>query len=137
MVVQNNQHENINPIIVAMKDTGVLNTKKVSDKYHTFGDLYDHRNYLFSVICSQNKDKSWKSKKHFDEENDPMFNGDFVVGINTPLGVVSYHCKLEFWDLFDDVKEIPNAPEYDGCTQDETFARLRSLASESKHESEF
>jgi len=30
-------------------------------------------------------------KKHFNEENVPMFNGCFIVGINTPEGVATYH----------------------------------------------
>jgi hypothetical protein len=120
------QHENINGIISEMKKTKILNTKEVSDTHHTFGDLYIQRLYLVSIICAQNKDIAWKSKKHFDEENDPMFNGDFVVGLNTPAGPASYHFKLEFWDLFD-VKEIPNAPKYDGYTSFEALERLRSI----------
>ena len=116
----------INSIIVGMKDAQILNTKKVSDKWHTFGELYLQRLYLFSIICNQNKDIAWKSKKHFDEENDPMFNGDFVVGLNTPEGPASYHLKLEFWDLFD-VKEIERAPAYDGYTPLEALRRFRSI----------
>lgn len=121
-----NQHESINSIIATMKDAKVLNTKKVSDKYHTFGELYVQRMYLFSIICSQNKDIAWKSRKHFDEENDSMFDGDFIVGMDTPNGSASYHCKMEFWDLFD-VREIPFAPKYDGYTPMEALERFRSI----------
>lgn len=120
-------HEPLNEIIVTMKKAGVLNVKKISDGNHTFGDLYKQRAYLFSVICYQNIDFAWKSKKHFDEENDPMFNGDFVVGITTPLGEVSYHFKLEFWDLFEDIKELDRAPRYDGYSPEEALVRIRSL----------
>ena len=120
------KHESINKVIAAMKEAEILDTKKVSDKWHTFGDLYMQRLYLFSIICSQNRDISWKSKKHFDNENDPMFNGDFIVGINTPMGPASYHFKLEFWNLFD-VEEVPNAPRYDGYTPQEALERLRSI----------
>ncbi len=121
-----NSHESINKIIETMKDNNILNTKKVSDKYHTFEELYIQRIYLFSIICNQNKQLAWKSKSHFDEENDPMFNGDFIVGLNTPKGPAAYHCKLEFWDLFD-VLEIPKAPEYDGYTFEEVLERLMSI----------
>ncbi|NLL02077.1 MAG: hypothetical protein GX265_03545 [Mollicutes bacterium] len=124
--MENNTHEYINGIIVEMKDAHLLTTKKVSDKHHTFGDLYLQRTVLFSIICNQNKDIAWKSKKHYDEVNDPMFNGDFVVGLNTPEGIMSYHIKLMYWDLFD-VPEIPNAPKYDGYTPDEALLRLRSI----------
>lgn len=124
--MENNSHENINAIIENMKDAEILNTKKVSDKWHTFGELYMERLCLFSIICSQNKDIAWKSRKHYDEENDPMFNGDFIVGLNTPEGPASYHFKTEFWDLFD-VKEIPNALKYDGYTSQQALERFRSI----------
>jgi len=118
--------QSINEIIIGMKDAQILNTKKVSDKWHTFGELYMQRMYLFSIICSQNKDIAWKSRKHFDEENDPMFNGDFVVGLNTPKGSASYHFKIEFWELFD-VPEISRAPEYDEYTPMEALERFVSI----------
>jgi hypothetical protein len=124
--MENNAHENINAIIASMKDSKILDTKKVSDKWHTFGELYIQRLYLFSIICSQNKDIAWKSKKHFDEENDPMFDGDFIVGLNTPKGPASYHFKMDFWDLFD-VQEIPNSPRYDGYTPQQALERFRSI----------
>jgi hypothetical protein len=124
--MKNNAHENINAVISTMKDAKILDTKKVSDKWHTFGELYTQRLYLFSIICNQNQDIAWKSKKHFDEENDPMFNGDFIVGLYTPEGPASYHFKMEFWDLFD-VQEIPNAPQYDGYTPQEALERFKSI----------
>ncbi|NCC71035.1 hypothetical protein EOM09_05625 [bacterium] len=55
-----------------------------------------------------------------------MFNGDFIVGLNTPKGPASYHFKTEFWDLFD-VKILENAPEYDGYTPDEALERFISI----------
>lgn len=125
------QHDNINSIISTMKDANILNTKKVSDKYHTFGELYIQRIYLFSIICNQNKEIAWKSRKHFDEENDPMFNGDFIVGLDTPMGPASYHCKIEFWDLFE-VQEIDYAPKFDGYTPMEALERLRSILDHQK-----
>jgi hypothetical protein len=58
--MENNSHESINAVIASMKDANILNTKKVSDKWHTFGELYIQRLYLFSIICSQNRDIAWK-----------------------------------------------------------------------------
>lgn len=122
----NEAHENINGIISEMKDAEILDTKKVSDKWHTFGDLYMQRLYLFCIICNQNKEIAWKSKKHFDEQNDPMFDGDFIVGLNTPEGLASYHFKMGFWEIFN-IPEIPNAPKYDGYSPLQALERLRSL----------
>ena len=38
--MENNVHENINAIIANMKDSNLLDTKKVSDTHHTFDELY-------------------------------------------------------------------------------------------------
>lgn len=126
----NEAHENINGIISEMKDAEILDTKKVSDKWHTFGDLYMQRLYLFCIICNQNKEIAWKSKKHFDEQNDPMFDGDFIVGLNTPEGPASYHFKMGFWEIFN-IPEIPNAPKYDGYTSQEALERFLSIIDDS------
>jgi hypothetical protein len=95
----------------------------ISDGYHTFNELYHHRTVLFSVICNQNKDKAWKSKKH---DNGSMYDGMFIVGIETPLGQCTYHVDIEHWELFK-VKELPNAPKWDGHTPNDVLIRLLSL----------
>lgn len=82
-----------------------------SDGYHTFNELYHHRAILFSVICNQNKEIAWKSKQHHDGS---MYDGMFIVGVETPQGQYSYHYDIEpYWDIFN-VKELEFAPEWDG-----------------------
>ena len=120
-----NSVEGINKQIVDLKNNGV-STKNISDVYHTFRTLYEQRMVLFSALCNSNPNISWKSKKHFDEENDPMFNGDFVAGINTPNGVATYHFKLQYWDMFQ-VQELDRAPRYDGYTPEDVMDRIKSL----------
>ena len=117
--------EIINQEILKLKAMGEK-VKDISDGNHTFADLYLQRMHLFSVICSCYPELAWKSKKHFDEENDPMFNGCFIVGINTPEGIATYHFKLEYWDEFP-VKEIDHAPQYDGYSPEIVLARVKSL----------
>lgn len=86
--------------------------------------LYHHRAILFSVICNQHKELAWKSKFHHDGS---MFDGMFIVGVNTPQGQATYHYNIKpYWDYFD-VTELPNAPEWDGHTPDDALKRLRSL----------
>lgn len=99
-----------------------LKSGELSDGYHTFNELYHHRAVLFSMICNQNKEFAWKSKKHHDGT---MYDGMFIVGINTPKGQYSYHYDLNLWDLFD-VKELENAPEWDGH-KPQDIDRLKSL----------
>lgn len=101
------------------------NIENVSDGYHTFGELYYHRMVLFSVICNTFKEISWKSKLHSDGT---MFDGYFIVGINTPKGQYTYHYELKYWDIFN-VEELEKAPEYDGH-KPEDIARLLSLIKE-------
>lgn len=87
-----------------------IKTGELSDGYHTFNELYYHRAVLFSIICNEHKDVAYKSKKHHDGT---MYDGMFIVGINTPQGQYSYHYDLNVWSMFD-VPELEFAPEWDG-----------------------
>ena len=94
-----------------------------SDGYHTFNELYYHRTVLFSIICKLNLDLAWKSKLHNDGT---MFDNMFIVGINTPDGQYTYHCEMEYWWLFDGIKELEKAPPFDGH-KPQDIIRLYSL----------
>lgn len=117
--------QEINSLI--QKEKGNINVKDVSDGHHTFGELYKNRIMLFCTLCNCNPDISWKSKKHYNEEIDPMFDGDFIAGINTPEGIATYHIKLEFWDLFH-IPELDRAPQYDGYDNGTVLQRIYSLS---------
>lgn len=107
------------------------NIGEFSDGYHTFNELYHHRAILFAVICDQFKDLAWKSLNHSDND-EPMYDGMFIVGINTPQGPASYHYNIEpYWDMFD-VKELPKAPEWDLHTPDDAIKRIYSLVEDNK-----
>ena len=112
----------VNKLILEGKEQG-FSTKGISDKWHTFGELYYHRMILTYLILKTYPDLSWKSKQHHDGT---MFDDSFIVGINTPKGQYSYHYNLKFWELFDKIKEIEKAPEYDGHKPDDVD-RLLSL----------
>lgn len=102
-----------NKDISNMKSVGLINTKDISDGYHTFGQLYHDRAILFAVICNTYKDKAWKSKLH---DDGTMFDDMFIVGVETPQGQYTYHYHIDpYWDMYD-VKEVEFAPEYDGHT---------------------
>lgn len=113
--------DKINKLILEGKEQG-FSTKGISDKWHTFGDLYYHRMILTYMILKNYPSLSWKSKQHHDGT---MFDDSFIVGINTPKGQYSYHYDLEYWNLFD-VRELDKAPEYDGHAP-EDITRLLSL----------
>ena len=72
-------------------------TGETSDGYHTFNELYHHRAVLFSVIVRDHPDLAWKSKLHHAGD---MFDGMFIVGIETPAGQATYHYDIDpYWDI--------------------------------------
>jgi hypothetical protein len=103
----------------------VENIGEISDGSHTFNELYMHRTMLFATICNTYKNDAWKSWKHNHEENFPMYEDYFIVGVNTPEGQYSYHCHKDWWDKFE-VPELEEAPAFDGHQPDDVD-RLLSL----------
>ncbi|MBQ9000499.1 MAG: hypothetical protein IJ087_01445 [Eggerthellaceae bacterium] len=98
---------------------------ETSDGYHTFNELYHHRAVLFSVIVANNRGLAWKAKKHHDGT---MYDGMFIVGIDTPWGQASYHYDIDpYWEMFD-CMELVYAPIWDGHTPDEAIERIGKLA---------
>ena len=105
-------------------DTESVITGETSDGYHTFNELYHHRAVLFSVIVKAFKDKAWKSRKHHDGT---MYDGMFIVGVETPYGQATYHYDMEpYWEMFC-CKEIERAPEWDGHTPAQAIERIGKL----------
>lgn len=94
----------------------------VSDGSHTFNELYYHRMMLFAVICNTYKERAWKSLRHHDGT---MYDGYFIVGIETPKGQYSYHYHVDNWDMFD-IKVLSYAPIWDGH-EPKDIDRLLSL----------
>ena len=112
---------------------GPVITGDTSDGYHTFNELYHHRAVLFSVIVRDHADLAWKSKAHHDGT---MYDGMFIVGIETPQGQATYHYDIDpYWDMFE-CKELDRAPEWDGHTPDEAIARIATLGAGTCHEVE-
>lgn len=97
---------------------------ETSDGYHTFNELYHHRAVLFSVIVANLHGIAWKSKLHHDGT---MYDGMFIVGIDTPWGQASYHYDVDpYWDMFW-CMELERAPEWDGHTPADAIERIGLL----------
>lgn len=123
-MIFNNQKEfsdKINELILQGKEQG-YSTKDISDKWHTFQELYYHRMILFFTILETYPAISWKSKLHHDGT---MFEDSFICGIETDEGQYTYHYDLKYFDMLN-VKELENAPEYDGHKPSD-IGRLLSL----------
>ncbi len=110
--------------VVEIPESGIEN---LSDGYHTFNELYHHRAVLFSVICNSMPDKAWKSKLH---DTGDMFEGMFIVGIETPEGQATYHYDIKpYWDMFK-VKELEKAPKWDGHTPQDAIDRISKMSAD-------
>lgn len=122
--------------ISVMQNHGILfrertdETDEVSDGFHTFGELYDHRRALTAVLAgaAASAGDSWRSKAHHPDD-DPMFEGGyFIVGIKLPTGTITYHYELTHWDDFAATPELEHAPKWDGAAPSATVDRLLELA---------
>ena len=99
-------------------------TGDTSDGYHTFNELYHHRALLFSVICNDRPEMAWKARKHHDGT---MYDGMFIVGIQTPEGSATYHYDVDpYWTIFN-VPEREFAPVWDGHTPAQAIERIGRL----------
>ena len=99
-------------------------TGETSDGYHTFNELYHHRAVLFSVIIKAFSGKAWKAKKH---EDGSMYDGMFIVGVETPDGQATYHYDIDpYWEMFK-CRELEYAPKWDGHTPQEAIERIGKL----------
>lgn len=99
-------------------------TGDTTDGFHTFNELYHHRAVLFSFIVTCFPGASWKSMRHHDGT---MYDGMFIVGIDTPAGPATYHYDVDpYWDMFP-CRVLDRAPEWDGHTPAQAIERINSL----------
>jgi hypothetical protein len=104
-------------------------TGDISDGYHTFDELYEHRHALFLAlarrIAGSRPDRIWRSKLHHDGSS---FTGWFIMGIDRlPGEQVTYHLPMRFWDGVEFAIELDRAPEWDGHSSVDVLARLERL----------
>lgn len=104
----------------------------VTDGYHTFKELYDHRHLLYIALCKTMTTHDelcavpvWRSKSHSDGT---MFEGMFILGIGEEPGKqITYHLPLSLWDQTSFAKNYETAPEWDGHTPEDVLNRLVTL----------
>ncbi len=107
-----------------------MNTKQIpceigdiSDGYHTFDELYQHRHLLFINVALAHRDTAFKTWKNDKGEE---WKGWFILGINTKFGQITYHVPEQYWS-FVDVKEVECNADYDNHQQEEVLDRLYAL----------
>lgn len=107
---------------------------EVTDGYHTFDELYDHRITLFITLARilkedcggiYSEDFVWRSKLHDDGSS---FDGWFILGLNKNHGrQMSYHIPLSRWDETNFAETLEKAPKFDGHTSADVLERLKTL----------
>ena len=118
------KYDALNAAIDLINNPSQLVTGDTSDGYHTFNELYHHRAVLFSVIVKAFQEKAWKARLHHDGT---MYDGMFIVGIDTPEGQASYHYDIDpYWHMFE-CREMERAPEWDGHTPAQAIKRIGKL----------
>lgn len=99
-------------------------TGKVSDGFHTFDELYEHRSALFLGLMKMRPGLSWYADKH---EDGSMFDDMFIVGMTLPAGQVTYHLNIDPWR--EAVRKThacykERAPHWDGHSSEDVVERL-------------
>lgn len=98
----------------------------VSDWYHTFGELYEHRIHLYIAYCKLlNKDKRFskviKSKTHFDWS---VREWRFIIQTYHFWKQISYHLPDKYRDTCKFVRTRKRADERDWHTSQDVLDRL-------------
>lgn len=101
----------------------IENVGKVSDNYHSFDELYDHRCHLFIALMRSNHGISWRAVSHADGT---MFPDWFIAGMNLPAGTISYHLPQWMWKMLGGcrITTLNLAPKWDGHTPEMVIERL-------------
>lgn len=104
----------------------------ISDGYHTFNELYQHRIVNFMALCrfvniqyvDSPEHRIWKSRKHSDGS---VWDGWFILGIGTAPGEqITYHLPGKYWDLCE-FEALEQAPDFDGHTSADVLERISKL----------
>ncbi len=97
---------------------------KVSDGYHTFEELYNHRCTLMVALMLSNREKSWWSEYHDDGSR---FEGWLIVGMDLPHGPITYHIPEKWKPDLARITHCVRAPKWDGHKSVDVVERLEGF----------
>src|SRR5258708_253160 len=90
----------------------------ISDGYHTFDELYEHRCLLFLNLCLKDRfSRFWR----------PDFEGWFCLYLETPSGQISYHLPNKFLSIVEQKIPRDDGHSFDGHTSQDVAFRLREI----------
>jgi len=97
-------------------------TGSISDGYHTFDELYEHRHALFLTVMQQ----SFLQGGYTWVDLDPNTPGWFLAGIDTDFGQVSYHLPIRLLEVATKYeREDYTRQPYNGHTSDDVLRLLQ------------
>lgn len=104
---------------------------QLSDGYHTFAELYEHRHALCLALMRAMPEHCWFSWHHADGER--CFGGDdwFIAGIELPAGEsVTYHMPAELFQIAQatGAAELEKGRPWDGHSAADVVLRLKAWA---------
>jgi hypothetical protein len=104
---------------------------QLSDGYHTFAELYEHRHALCLALMRAMPRHCWFSLRHADGERCFGGNGWFIVGIEPPGGnSVTYHLPAELYlaARATGAVELEKGRPWDGHSAADVALRLKEWA---------
>lgn len=96
-----------------------VDVSSISDGYHTFDELYEHRNLLFLNLCIATQFPIWW-------KFDPDAKGYFILYLDTDdFGQISYHLPLRYLHFVERycLHQV-EARDWDGHTSKDVVDRL-------------
>lgn len=113
------------------KLTNECKVGEVSDSYHTFNELCEHRLALFVCLMKSNPEMSWRANNNHDGSS---YEGWFIAGMSLPCGDISYRLPSRLWTTLDNagIATSNRAPQCDGHSSNDVIHRLEQWASSIK-----
>lgn len=102
-----------------------VDTNLISDGFHTFGELYEHRIQLFIALARIMQNRTLKDVWRFKEDKDW-----FILGIHGTIGrQITYHLPMSKWEEtnFAHTYTDSRKPVFDGHTSADVLERLKNL----------
>jgi len=109
------------------------NLGHLSDGYHTFDELYEHRIALWIAVCRVEMahledgygGNVWRSMLHSDG---CAWDGWFLLGMNyAPGAQITYHLPMDKWPLTEFARTLERAPAFDGHSGQDVIDRIKKL----------
>lgn len=139
-IIKTEKYKNMSkiPLTVAFNATIARNkevhgsgfdTNELSDGYHTFGELYEHRITLFITLCRILFNSTYgEDKKDISIWKTPPIDGWFIMGITVDGKQITYHLPESKWNETEFCEYMnPKSYQFDGHNSDDVLQRLKTL----------